>query len=207
MKKLLLILSFFPLLSYAQYKREDIFRKAPLIWLGIDFSRVRVEGYDYSGDQFKEVFFPDWNELVRNRTDAVNVNKFLHRDKVEISIDEVNKINSEITRNLRTVASVDKDTLSEVVKGYNLPQKNGVGVILFVSDIIHKGEHLYGKIVFVDLKTKDVLMVKKFQGNGRGFGFRNTWANAIRSALGFIRRKWNNWEKQVNQADKIAHTE
>ena len=105
---------------------------------------------------------------------------------------------------MRSSSSIDKDSIIEDLKQYNLPNQIGIGVVLFVSDIVHRGEHLYGKIVFIDLNSGKLLMLKKFEGSGGGFGFNNTWSNAIKSAMGYIRRHWNNWEKQVNKADNVA---
>ena len=205
MKKILFAALLLPFLSIAQYKRTDIFNKSvPVVWLGIDFSRVRIEGYDYSDKQFKEVFFYGWNEMVRSHDGALEVHKYLHRKKVDISIEGTNQINSSISRNLRSSSSIDKDSITEDLKRYNLPNQIGIGVMLFVSDIVHRGEHLYGKIAFIDLNSGKLLMLKKFEGSGRGFGFNNTWSNAIKSAMGYIRRHWNNWEKQVNKADNVA---
>lgn len=204
MKNILLILLALPLLATAQYKRADIFNAStPIVWLGIDFSKARIEGYDYPDKQFKEVFFYGWNEMIRNHDDALDVHKYLHRKKVDISIEETNRLNSSISRNLRSSSSVDRNSIIEALKGYNVHNQSGIGVVLFVSDIVHKGEHLYGKIAFVDLESGKLLLLKKFEGSGRGFGFNNTWSNAIKSAMGYVRRHWNNWERQVNKADNI----
>ena len=192
---LLIILLTQSLHCYAQYTSDDIFRDAPLTWLGMDFTRVRIEGYNYLDQQFKEVNFIGWNEMARAGDDQLDLPRYLHRDRVNVFIDEANRINLAITRNLRTSSSLTRDSILQSLSQYNLPDKEGIGVIMFVGEIIHRGEHLRGKMAFVDMKTKELLLLKNFYGNGSGTGFHNTWGNAFKSALKRVKRNWDDWER------------
>lgn len=203
----LLIFLLIPFICQAQYKRADIFNeKIPMTWLGIDFSRLRVDGYNYGNSQFKEVFFYDWNEMVRTKEKPVPVHKYLHRESVKISIDQTNRINSSITRNLRSGSSLERDSIIASLRNYDFKGLEGIGVILFAGEIIHKGEHFHGKVAFVDMKTGELLLLKKIKGNGKGFGMTNTWKNAIKYSLIYMKRRWAKWEEQITEADKAVQS-
>ncbi len=180
----------------------DFFKTKDITWYGIDFSKAKLVGPDFNNPtSIKETFFQSWNTLILKESDKYNLKKFLKKSSIFYNVELVSKRNLSVDENkLITFNSTDatlKDTdVNDIVKEYNFDKNEGYGVLLIVENFnkIEETGNFY--IVFIDLKTKSILLSKKISGKAGGIGLRNYWAGAIYNALKKCKTYYSAWEDE-----------
>ncbi|CAN5818841.1 hypothetical protein BH11BAC4_BH11BAC4_12040 [soil metagenome] len=181
----------------------------PTVYLGIDFSKAKlINSPTANPTDIKGRLFRSINDVVVNEPKKFTFTDVFHKSSVSSDLTAVHakneKINSEeiVSSKSEDFNRLKESDITAAVKGLNLSGKKGIG-ILFVFEAmknVEKGDELAAVwTVLIDLQTKKVLLTERFEVKAKGFGFRNTWASAIKATLDEIeKRKYKEWKNKSN---------
>lgn len=186
MKKLVLVIALLvSVCSFAQNKEilKDI---NSVQFYGVDFSHVKVYEAKESSEQFK-IAFQDINNLFISESKKYNVAKALNREVAGIHVDNAKdrayKINTKDLFTTNADYRLDENTIKEIVKSLDISEKEGTGVII-IAEILNKLQNRgYYRVVFFDIKTRNIIDSWNADGKARGFGLRNFWAYSVYNVL------------------------
>lgn len=199
---------------FAQNTLKNFFENSNVTtyWLGIDFTHLRIKGEDngkLSEIEVKNKYFTGWNELIIKEPKKYDLSGAFRKDEVKEDLELVMQKNSKanvgelfagIGENINTL---DKDKVKDIVKSYNFEKKDGYGILFVMEsmDKIKETGSLYA--VIIDLKTSDILLCEKLDGEPGGFGFRNYWASVIAKAIKSVKQsQYAAWKKSYKWYDK-----
>lgn len=181
---------------------QDVFKEeTKLVWLGIDFTDVKVMGHtdteveDLAARQFVAI-----NELVLAEPKKYDLPKSFHKATVESDLSLVKARNKGLdaaklaSANEADATRFTKSTIEKMVNGYDFGGKKGIGVIFFMESMSKKSERASMYVTFVDMSTKKVLHTERMEEKVGGFGLRNYYAKSIYEALQDIQKsKYKEW--------------
>ncbi|MBC8486925.1 MAG: hypothetical protein H8D45_12925 [Bacteroidetes bacterium] len=205
MKKLMLI--FFCLVFSGQMVISqgtiDIFSSKEAIWYGLDFSKVRLIGTEGFSDvaKIKDVYFSSWNNLIINEPAKYNLQLMFFKDTVFYDLSVVEKRNKlpEVDELVigNDTYSLDKNTISEIIKEYDTKEKQGLGIV-FIMESFNKPKRTGTMwVTFFDIASKTVLLTEKMSGKPGGAGIRNYWARTYYNVMAKIKKtEYLKWEKE-----------
>jgi hypothetical protein len=190
---------------YSQTIRDFFNNAADVIWLGIDFSHVRLVG---EFTQFKDAgpidpaeirdrYFPAWNSLILNESSKYDVKGMFMLNQMKTDVDMIQKLNAETqAQNLKAYEApqFSCDDMKKYVKSYNLTGKQGLG-IAFVAEALNKTTDIGSFYILVlNLSSKEILLCEKMTGKTSGIGIRNFWAGSIYNIIKDVKKteylKW-----------------
>lgn len=150
---------------------------------GVDFSKVKVYASNDSPEKFVQAF-KDINILFISENDKYSFYRILN-NKAELRIDPMlKKLSNCDYPDLITLDSEYGDiNCAEIIKDYNLSQKEGVGVVLIAKLLNKPLERAIYDLVIFDISTRNILYIKEVAGEASGFGLRNYWAGSIYDIL------------------------
>lgn len=161
-------------------------RTAPeLVWLGIDFTKVRLVGPAGFSDvnSIIRVQIHSMNDLWVKEPHKYNFPKFtgktartrldlVYQHNMQIPIDGLILVQD-------TPGRINEGVVQEVVNECKFPQDNLIGM-MFVAESLDKNQAAaFVWVTFVDLNNGKVILASKYAGRAGGIGFRNYWANAF----------------------------
>lgn len=172
-KKIFLLLGC--LLSTISIKAQD---EAIYVY-GVDFTQVKVYAADESVEQFAEAF-KGINMLLITECDKYDFTKMLNA-RVRVDVEEVvSKLSLCNYSNMLVLGTAYKELdYGSIVRGYNLQQSEGTGVVLIAKFLNKVSAEATYELVLFDIYTREILCQKEVVGKARGFGLRNFWAGSV----------------------------
>jgi hypothetical protein len=155
-------------------------------YYGVDFSNTKVFAATETGLQFKDAF-SRINSLVIAEWPKYNLGKFLSKNIAIRDISPTTRFNNAIdpsmTISTSSNYSVSNDMIAEMIGRYELPEKEGTGLVI-VGELLDKSTYMGSfVVVYFDIASREVLYSREIIGKARGFGLRNYWAGALYDAL------------------------
>lgn len=88
------------------------------------------------------------------------------------------------------------EDIDNLVKNFNYGSLKGYAVLLIMEGMSKTAKICTIWFTVVDMDSKKVLNAARVEGKlGSGFGFRNYWASAIKSAIGHVKSKdYDQWK-------------
>jgi len=188
---------------YSQKQQEIFNRMGPeIVWLGLDFTQVRMVGPLGTVDKNELVqLFDDINMVVISERSKYNFEAALRKDEVPYNLEVATKLNSEIDPN-RAIAYASKDeaarlneeAISVLVKQYKFDNKKGIGLVFFMETLDKVREQGTMWVTFFSLSDRNVLFTERMSGIAGGISFRNHWARTVYEVIDQIRNtKFAEW--------------
>jgi hypothetical protein len=141
--------------------------------------------------------------LFINETKKFDLAKFFSKSNVTNNLDIVSDRNSKVdetklvTFNSSDTANVNQDMIKDAVKKYSTKDDKGLGLVFFVESFNKYKETATISVVFFDIATKNVLVIKKMKGIApSGIGVRNYWASGIFKILQQCQSSYSSWKKE-----------
>jgi hypothetical protein len=160
-----------------------------LVWCGIDYTLVQFIG---TSDQFADLpkiqnhYFRAWNEIILDESSKYDLNTAF-----SVSTITYNMENSILRSEQRDMAgivqssdySIDEEQVTRVVQTNVDPSVDGVGA-MFVMETLNKTavKSTMWLAVF-NVATGEVLFMRRYSGEVRGFGFRNYYARSLYNVI------------------------
>jgi len=205
MRKIILIITLslvFQKLSYSQNVCE-VFSTHEINWYGLDFSCAKLVGTGFNDPQaIKDKFIPDWNNLVIKEAKKYNIKKFFRKKSVQYKLDIVTERNNKIDFNklvsLNSIdnTDVDEQKISNAILEYNTGSDAGIGLVFFIEAFDKYKDRAIISVVFFDIASKKVFIVKRLKGEAKGVGLRNYWASSIYRVMLQCYKNLGKWKKE-----------
>ena len=190
MKKLLLILFLFlPALCTGQTKNDIFNPNTPLVFFGLDFSRVQfTKAEEFTNKDQILRFFVDINNAMHNilRPGPLRNQweKWLNRDSISIDFSYVTKVNAAVDWQKVYSDEVDyiisDEEIGIMIKNLNIDQekyKDHIG-LLYCEENYCKTKPLGTlAIVFFNVNDLKPLFIKHYSAKPYGIGFLAYWGN------------------------------
>lgn len=154
---------------------------------GVDYSAVKVFGAAESPAELINAF-DRINELFITEAKKYDVSKKLKIKVGQISLNAVNKVNSEINpaqlMTTDTGYTLSDQDIKQVIEALPIQQEPGIGLVI-VAKLLNKAD-AYGsyQVVFFNTETKEIINDYATGGKAKGFGLRNYWAGSIYKVIG-----------------------
>ena len=183
MKKLLII----PLImivalhfAYAQtkYTKDDIKTVNKLLWFGLDLSKAKLVNGFYHPKDVQDAYIRGWNDYILSPD--YNLKNLLKKDSIVIDLSVVTKRNKD---RCNYYYKLIPDTIQSAIHDFQITQKDGIGLILFVDEFDNAWNTARIWIVFFDILEKKILLAKQFSAKAGGTGMVNHWSKAIRTII------------------------
>ncbi len=184
----LLFLLLTSLISSAQTS-NDLFKTpgAKVIWLGIDYSHVKLigsisENPKLTVDEIKETYFPAWNKLILDEKRKYDIRNIFRSLSVQFKTEVITQINeTSIAEDMadNETPNYTKAEIEEFLNSYNF-QLKGIGLLLIAESLDQTQETGIYHFVAINLNDQNkILLYGKFSGKTGGDGFRNYWARTF----------------------------
>lgn len=184
--------------------RQDIFNRTgpEIVWLGLDFTQIRLIGPLGTVDKEELVpLFDDINRVVITEGSKYNFAAALRKDNVPFNLEVVTRLNSGINPDEVIVynssnegSRLNEESVSVLVKQYNIPEKEGIGLVFFMESFDKYREKGTMWVTFFSLSDRNVLFTERMSGTAGGISFRNHWARTVYEVIDQIRNsKFAEW--------------
>lgn len=154
-----------------------------LFMYGVDFSRVQIYGAKETAQQFSDAFIAI-NEIFTSEPDKFDFSKFSSKPCVTYTnpTDKlISTINWQYTMSSNGVPQ--KHPIENIVKNYQLPHKEGVGLV-FIAWLLDKSKaSAHYDVVYFDIKTRRIIFNTTVVAEAGGMSLRNFWANSIYNVI------------------------
>ena len=196
-----LVMIYSSALSQKVYTLNDLFADSKITWYGIDYTRTEMIGT--FADKDLHDYFRGWNTLILVESEKYNVAAALQRDKVNVDVTSVTRLNDLSVPDIRSMPSdstLRKSDIAAMVAAYEGTESEGLGIV-FIAERYYKarkeGTHI---VVIFDIATKKVLISQRYTTAPDGIGIRNYWAPSIRTAIKLLASNYKKWKKKHVEA-------
>jgi hypothetical protein len=161
------------------------------VFLGIDFTLARLVNDDASSARVIQLTqFNGINDLIVKENKKYDLQEAYHRINWNVDLKEVlarnDKANPDSLKstNEGDLTRLNDRDIDNLVRNFNYGTHKGYGVLLIVEGMNKTGKQITIWFTLIDMGAKKVLTAARVAGKlGSGFGFRNYWASAIKSAI------------------------
>jgi len=162
----------------SKYKYDSI------VYFGIDVSRVRINDAPKVARtiEYSQLYPPAWIGYVEKEMPpdgyvrkSLGFRNFFYGQK-QISESSV-KVDPRFI--IGYDYSLDKDTLTEIVKAYKLTYYSGLGLVLIPELFSKPSEKAHTWVVFFDIRTRQILYKCNTLGDCGHMGYTAHWASGI----------------------------
>jgi hypothetical protein len=165
-----------------------------LYWFGIDFSNVRITLDSEPRINYGSLFFQDCNDFAFIDPSFQEFRKYFN---LKIDTGDVIARNNRIyVKSIYNIPGevISIDNMKSIINTFHAGG-NGIGVVIFVSDINKEIEFVTFYVTFFDIKSKSVLLSLKETAKGWGIGVARHWTKGIHDyLLNLIKR--HSWKKK-----------
>lgn len=188
----------------AQTKPNPFAADVPLVYLGVDFTQVRVIN-DASAipSDIKNRHFEGINLLIITEVKKFDWQKALEKTSISNDLSLVKSRNEKVDETkIMSTSTADETRLKQediekMVKQYDFSGKNGVGLIVFMESLSKTSENGSMWVTFVDMDTKKLILTERMVGKAMGFGFRNYYAYTVYKVIQDIKKnKLSAWRSK-----------
>lgn len=200
---LILILISLVTICAVKAQEANVFESNDMVFYGLDFSQARFTGGSglTSPASMQDKYMPALNELMIDERRRYDVAKSYSKKNVEYSFSVADDFNADFDVYESYVNGVVENLTDEevrsVINKYEDEKHSGLGLIYVVDEVSHGRNLITIQIVFFDIDTQEVLLVKRARGAMKGFSIRNYYAGGIRQIIKESQEFYEKWEKQA----------
>jgi hypothetical protein len=197
-----------PNTSFAQ-TAKDVFSNSEtqILYLGIDFTKARlIDDANANAIDIRDRQFNGINDLIVTESKKYDLKNAFHKSYIDHDLGPVQKVNEKInaedikSTNTSDFHRLQASDIESVVKGLDLTDKKGVGLLFVMEAMSKSGKNAAIWVTLVDMKSKKVLMTERMEAKtGMAIGFRNTWAIPFKEIIEEIqKKKYSEWKMKYN---------
>jgi hypothetical protein len=175
-----------------------------LVWFGLDYSHTKLIGtsVDFSDiESIRSKYFRSWNDLIISENRKFNIKKAYNVSTLEYEIDgTVERSMQNDPENMLTLKkqTLSEDVVKEIINDCSTESDIETGVIYIVESLNKIDRKATVLVTFFNIKTKEIVLLKRVTGTPKGYGFRNYWINAIYKVLKKSGFKYKQWMVEKN---------
>jgi len=187
-------------LSAAAFFKTD---SVPALYLGIDFTLAKLINDNESvATVIQSQQFNGINDLIVKEYKKYDVQEAYQRTHWSVDLKEVEARNLKADPNqLKSSNDADlhrlkRTDIENLVSNFNYGSNQGYGILLIMEGMDKTEKLATIWFTLIDMNTKKVLYTEQVEGKlGSGFGFRNYWSSAIKSAINLVKsKKYDQWK-------------
>lgn len=146
---------------------------------GVDFTYAKVYAADESVEHFARAF-EGINMLIVTEPNKYDFSRIVGQ-RVETILEPMIKVVTSCNyANLKTLNSTyDNPDYAAIVKSYELPQSEGVGVVLIAKFLNKPMAKASYELITFDINTREIIYQREVEGEAGGFGLKNYWARTV----------------------------
>ena len=172
-------------------------------YLGIDFTLAKLVNDEASNARtIQSTQFNGINDLMISEAKKYDIQDAYRRSNWTPNLKEVEDRNYKAdpdqlkSSNEADLTRLKPDDIDNLVKNFNYGSLKGYGVLLIMEGMSKTAKICTIWFTVIDMDSKKVLTAARVEGKlGSGFGFRNYWASAIKSAIGHVKSKdYEQWK-------------
>lgn len=179
-----------------------------ITYLGMDFSKAVLIG-DFSealgvgGDAAtKNAYLKAWNNLVTGEFEKYDIKALVSNKNIATDLAPVMNLNYQIAvdslSGYKTPAYTQEEIQAHIKTKYPTSEK-GLGVVWLIESFDRTTNLAHIDFIVFNMKTKEIVMLKKLQTHPRGSGLRNFWAGAIYEAFITVEKSFiKSWKQEYN---------
>ena len=208
MKNLIAVFSFsfFIIASLQAQSVNDVFdRKSKLVFLGMDFTKVKIIGEPLSKtNEIVDKQFTLINQKFVNERKKFDLNRVFNKPTLSTAIGMVNKRNEAIDPDM--LLSEDSDDyqhlepkdIEGLVKNFDFDGKTGTGLLFVVEGYNKTMKEISVYVTYVNMDNKSVIFTERATGKlGAGFTYANYWLSGFKSLMDNIEKtEFKNWRSK-----------
>jgi hypothetical protein len=199
---MMLGISFF--VSNAQDTKKVFASDVPIVYLGIDFTPVKViNDVATTPTDIKNRHFEGINQVVIAETKKYDWQKALDKSNLSNDLSIVSARNEKVDETkISSTSTADEsrlkaDDIKKIISNYNFDGKKGVGLVLIMEALSKTSENGAMWVTFIDMNSKKVLLTERMVGKAQGFGFRNFYAYTVYKVIQDIKKnKLSEWRSK-----------
>ena len=162
------------------------------VYLGIDFTLAKLINDDASyAKTIQSTQFNGINDLMVHEAKKYDIQEAYHRINWMVDLKEVEARNDKAdpdqlkSSNEGDLTRLTIHDIDNLVEGFNYGSHRGYGVLLIMEAMSKSEKRCSIWFTLIDMNAKKVLTTARVEGKlgSGGFGFRNYWATAIKSAI------------------------
>jgi hypothetical protein len=180
-------------LSIAAVSAAERPKDEPLIWCGLDYSKVKMIGT--SDFRQPAQIFPGmlnaWNGLfmkemlpeLESMAKAVRVDTIAVTERnSKATANQIERRDGSRKEMVETSHLTERDIV-EMVSSYKLEQTNGLGLVYIMDRLVKNQDAGCLYVVFFDVQSRAVVRSERTCGEAGGGGFRNYWFSPVKEAV------------------------
>ena len=175
-----------------------------LVWFGLDFSRIKLIGTSVDFPDLEKItshYFKSWNNLMISEQRKYNLKKAYNVDSVYYDVKRT--IERSRKNNSKDILTINKQTLTEddvkaIINDCSTDSDIKTGLIYVVESFNKIDREGTVLVTFFNIKTKEIILMKRVVGKPKGFGLRNYWIGAIYKILKKSGFKYKQWMAERN---------
>lgn len=184
-----------------QLKSQDLdpFTSDDMVFYGLDFSEAKFLGGSglTSPASMQDKYMPALNELMIDERRRYDVANSYQKKNVEYYFDRVDDINANLMIDEHYVneqiKELSDEQIAHAIKRLNDSKHSGLGLVYLIEKVNHNNNLITVRIVFFDIESSQVLLVKRASGSMRGFSIRNYYAGGIRQIISDGKKNYPHW--------------
>jgi len=188
------ILVMMSLFTLSVHGTEQARAAGHLVWFGLDYSHVKFIGTpeDFSDlPKIRDHYFGAWNQLILAESEKYDIRAAFGAGQVTYAIEKaVERSSNRDMGNIVQMGSYEmsKEQLAEALKSYISPSGEGTGAV-FIMETLNKtrAEATMWVAVF-DIRSGEMLHLKRYADKPGGFGFRNYWARPYYNVISTLKK-------------------
>lgn len=171
-----------------------------IFWIGLDFSKVKIKLGVAPRTQYSEPFFKDCNDFLLSEKGLISYRiNFNFIIDTGIVTNRNSKINFPNIYN-RPANILPIESIRVLLKDFKTVH-DGIGLIIFVTEMDKETELITFYLTFFDLQSKTVLLCLKGTGQAGGIGMANHWTKPIIEFSNNLIKK-SSWRKRYLKINK-----
>lgn len=200
---LILVFLSFVLMGSLSAQKPDVFESENMVFYGLDFSQARFTGGSglTSPAGMQDKYMPALNELMIDERKRYDVAKSYKKKNVEYYFYMADALNADFdvyeSYVNGKVENLSDTEIQTVISKYKDDKHSGLGLVYVVDEVSHGNNLISIQIVFFDIDTQEVLLVKRARGGMKGFSIRNYYAGGIRQIIKESQEYYEKWEKEA----------
>jgi hypothetical protein len=170
-------------------------KSTPIVYYGIDFTLVKFIGSSGFNDPAKIVdeYLDKINQKIIMEQDNYDVGIFFRRRDFDIDLEMLSGRNRSINPYdvvTNSNHSISEEQIRELVSTYNPQAQEGIGLVIVMESLNKLRERGEMYFVLFDIKTKNVVHIRKESGEPSGFGITNYWMKPVYEAIKKLKRSY-----------------
>lgn len=184
-------------------QKLDVFESNNMVFYGLDFTFARFTGGSglTSPASMQDKYMPALNELMIDERKRYDVAQSYKKKNVEYYFYMADAFNADFdvyeSYVHGKVENLSDTEIQTVISKYKDDKHSGLGLVYLVDEVSHGNNLITIQIVFFDIDSRKVLLVKRARGGMKGFSIRNYYAGGIRQIIKESQEFYEKWEKQA----------